>query len=388
VKRKAKKKAAPRSAAIVRRAAPAQAVDALSLGKIDALIAAYEKRGDIWGLLDLHAKGKGAEVALGEIAKRSKGEHDDGLRAQGRAMAAVLRIERGLGGLCGRIRSNTPKKKRARGAGQAPLPTLADVGITKKESSRWQKLAGMTDEQFSDRVRVALEKCGRASISAAGQPASESSKYSPDEHYTPRDYIDLVREVLGSIDLDPASNLKAQTTVGAARWYGTTEDGLSDEHPWKGRVFLNPPYSNPAPFVMKLLDALGTGDVPEAIVLTNNTTDTEWAQSLLEASAAVCFTRGRIAFDRPDSKANKGTRQGQIFFYLGNDPGSFISSFEEFSFDADKDPIKNAILRPASPLHVPEQAEAEEDEHAPDARAEEVVDEGEWFEDEQPAATA
>jgi hypothetical protein len=60
------------------------------------------------------------------------------------------------------------------------------------------------------------------------------------ERYTPGIYIDLAREVLGAIDLDPATCAQAQQTVRAARFFTEQGDGLQQE--WYGRVWLNPPY--------------------------------------------------------------------------------------------------------------------------------------------------
>ena len=47
------------------------------------------------------------------------------------------------------------------------------------------------------------------------------------------------RQVLGSIDLDPASCATANLVVKARTFYKKDDDGLV--HPWKGNVFLNPP---------------------------------------------------------------------------------------------------------------------------------------------------
>lgn len=333
----------------------------------------YVKAGDVPALRELEAKARGVETYV----RQKAGDHKESRELANGAAEAVVRIQRALGTLFVQtLKRGNPKKSRS-----APFK-LEEIGVTKKESSRWQKLAKVPEERFEDHIAVVRERCGRLTSTGLIAAASESKSYQPDEHYSPADYVELVREVLGEIELDPATSLRAQETVVAQRFYTKAEDGLA--HDWSGRVFMNPPYSDPAPFVAKLLEHLGTGDVPEAIVLTNNTTDTEWAQSLLEASSAVCFTRGRIAFDRPDSKANKGTRQGQIFFYLGNDPESFVAAFEEFNFDADKEPIRNAILRPASPLHVPEEDEAD----VVDDEAEEKPAAGDWFDEEQPEASA
>jgi len=92
-------------------------------------------------------------------------------------------------------------------------------------------------------------------------------------------YIESARKVLGGIDLDPASNVVAQQTVMAERFFTIDDDGLRQE--WTGRVWLNPPYSRGviSRFVNKLLTEYHAGRVTAAILLTNNFTDTKWWQA-------------------------------------------------------------------------------------------------------------
>jgi len=61
---------------------------------------------------------------------------------------------------------------------------------------------------------------------------------------TPRKYLDAARDVMGAIDLDPATSKEANETVEAALFYTEDDDGL--QQPWKGRVWLNPPYGGNA----------------------------------------------------------------------------------------------------------------------------------------------
>ena len=58
------------------------------------------------------------------------------------------------------------------------------------------------------------------------------------ECYTPAPIMEAARQVMGRIDLDPASKPTANKTVGATRFYDRDENGLS--MPWRGRVWLNP----------------------------------------------------------------------------------------------------------------------------------------------------
>ncbi len=72
--------------------------------------------------------------------------------------------------------------------------------------------------------------------------AQHSNKSS--EWYTPPEWIERVRTVLGGIDLDPTSSEEANETVRATRYYTKTLPGLRESEPWIGpNIFCNPPGS-------------------------------------------------------------------------------------------------------------------------------------------------
>ena len=62
------------------------------------------------------------------------------------------------------------------------------------------------------------------------------------EHYTPRRFTDSARVVMGSIDLDPASNEVANSWIQANTFYSLENQGLDKE--WTGNVWMNPPYDS------------------------------------------------------------------------------------------------------------------------------------------------
>lgn len=147
--------------------------------------------------------------------------------------------------------------------------------------------------------------------------------------YTPAEYIEAARQVMGGIDLDPASSDIAQETVKAGTYFTAETNSL--DKPWHGRVWLNPPFSMPLiqQFVDKLLAEWTAGRVSQATVITNNATDTGWFQKLLVESKLACLTKGRVRFYSP---VNDGLapRQGQAFFYLGHQSDRFVETFREF----------------------------------------------------------
>ena len=153
------------------------------------------------------------------------------------------------------------------------------------------------------------------------------------ERYTPAAYVEAARAVLGTIDLDPTSSDQAQRTVKAVQFFTEKDDGL--KRMWLGNVFLNPPYHRElAPlFVNKLVEEVKARRVTQAIMLTNNSTDTEWFRIAAEASNAVCFTNDRVAFTTP-AGGEVAPTQGQAFFYLGPDVARFVEVFGKIGFIA------------------------------------------------------
>lgn len=149
------------------------------------------------------------------------------------------------------------------------------------------------------------------------------------EWYTPPKYLEAARDVLGGIDLDPASSDAAQQLVQAARYFTKEDNGLRQE--WRGRVWLNPPYSRGVLclFVSKLLQEYRAERVSAAIMLTHRFTDTRWFQEAGWACAALCFTRGRVKFIGSDGSIAAPT-QGQAFFYYGDNRFLFKERFREF----------------------------------------------------------
>ena len=150
------------------------------------------------------------------------------------------------------------------------------------------------------------------------------------EWYTPPNIIDRAREVLGHIDVDPASNLIAQEWIKADTFF--TEDTNGLDKPWKGKVWVNPPYSSSLikKFTKKFLDEYINGNVVEGIMLTNQGTDTQFNIPLQKGLQA--YTNGRISFLQPDlTEKGKGSR-GSLFTYLGPNPKKFIEVFTRDNF--------------------------------------------------------
>jgi hypothetical protein len=96
---------------------------------------------------------------------------------------------------------------------------------------------------------------------------------------------------------------------------------------------MNPPFKSGLieRFVGKLVDSFSSGDVQAAIMLTNNCTDAKWWHLAAQAATAVCFTLGRISFDKVEQAAPvNGQPRGQCFLYFGDDYDAFKQTFRQF----------------------------------------------------------
>jgi DNA N-6-adenine-methyltransferase (Dam) len=206
--------------------------------------------------------------------------------------------------------------------------TLEEIGISKMQSSRWQKIAAIPDDVAQKKIDAAVELASETLL--RGKARATALLHTGDEEsYTPACYLDSARRVLKKIDLDPASNDLAQETVKAEKYYTREMDGLGQT--WTGRVWINPPYTARVinTFVDKLLLHLERGEVSAGIMLTNNSTDTSWFHKAAAQAAAICFTAGRINFFKPDGSQSSPTN-GQVFFYFGNSRKDFMSEFFQY----------------------------------------------------------
>jgi ParB family chromosome partitioning protein len=213
-------------------------------------------------------------------------------------------------------------------------PTLADMGITKKLSSRAQKLADVSEEKFESalgewRERVQEDK-ERMTSDLLGEKAHVSHATGNNEWNTPIKYIEAARLAMGSIDTDPASSKIANQNVKAKLFFTADDNGLKKK--WVGNVWMNPPYAQPlmSDFAEAIASKFEKGEIDQACVLVNNATETAWFQRIAKVASIICFPSGRIAFLDQDGKAAGAPLQGQAILYLGSSHESFIKAFEGF----------------------------------------------------------
>ena len=252
-----------------------------------------------------------------------------------------IRTQRILGRLIqeGQKRGELRSRETAR-LKSSTIKELDDIGINKKQSSVYQKIADIPEGKFEahiaekkQNVEAAFNELTTAGILHFANTGAHVSNNSGDnEWFTPKEYIDAVKAVMGSIDLDPASCQIANTVIQAPKYYTAADNGL--EQDWIGNIFLNPPYAQPLidNFSNKLISEIKSQNTKQAIVLVNNATETKWFQLLASEAAAICFPKSRIKFWSPVKES--APLQGQAFLYFGSEIEKFINGFGKYGFIA------------------------------------------------------
>jgi DNA N-6-adenine-methyltransferase (Dam)/Protein of unknown function (DUF3102) len=258
-----------------------------------------------------------ADLVLPELAGRIEAEHQAVHRAARTALEHAAE--------CGRL---LIEAKSSVGHG-GWLPWIeANLSFGERQAQKYMRLAQNTDALPDANSNSHLTIDGALKLLSAGDNSHFRTSFTGQtEWYTPPTYLDLARRVLGQIDLDPASCDIVQKQVGAQRYFTAEDDGLAQ--PWFGKIFCNPPYSQPAimHFVEKLVAEVKAGNVEQAILLTHNFSDTRWFHLAVGVAGAVCFPRGRINFY--GSQGDAAPTNGQTFFYFGDAPEQFANVFAE-----------------------------------------------------------
>ncbi|WP_136487848.1 hypothetical protein [Vibrio sp. H11] len=177
------------------------------------------------------------------------------------------------------------------------------------------------------------------------------------EYYTDKLWVDAAREVMGGIELDPASSLTANLIVMADRFYDEATNGLAQS--WKAKsLWMNHPFhrgEKPCPtdrskcakktcktrghhidqaipgnmdWINKLIDEYENGHVEQAICITFGSTSEAWFRKLL--AYPQCFPNGRIQYYKPDGTLARGVTKGSVLTYLGPNVAMFDEVFSRY----------------------------------------------------------
>ena len=181
-----------------------------------------------------HAKDRVLEVYAAEIRMRAE-----------RRLGEMLAQQKANGGMAsGGEHGGRAKLDGSREEPSNPTPTLDAMGIDKKLSSRAQKTAAVTEDEFEQALAEHRDQSEPIAPKFFAKPHVSHNSQN-DEWYTPAWIMERAQRVLGGIDLDPASSSAANVTVGAKTFYDIDRNGLDQNWKTAQNIWLNPPYSQP-----------------------------------------------------------------------------------------------------------------------------------------------
>jgi hypothetical protein len=202
-------------------------------------------------------------------------------------------------------------------------------------AKNWDLLAEASRETVLEDGQILGINWGRDTIAQSKKSLkSAAAPANPDDWRTPntkeQPIINLVKQALGGqIWCDPCAD--AGHKVGAAVAFHKGDDGLKDVNIWRKTVFVNPPFSDPLPWVKKCCFSITRGDCSAAIMLMKaGTLNNQGTGNLIEKYAsAVCHWRGRINFLNDEGVAVKGSDFDCVLVYFGDRLDLFKKAFEQ-----------------------------------------------------------
>lgn len=269
----------------------------------------------------IHAKWK--EIVAEREVEQSRQE----------AEAAMVEMEKARAESQAREKAEAEAQRAAQDAENEEQRRIAEINHQKQVEAREK---AQQDEAAALQKQIQAKKKAKEAEKKLKNPSREGEKNvhvsnnsGENEWYTPKIYIEAARAVMGGIDLDPATSEVANRTVKASTYFTAQDDGLSREWPI-GRIWMNPPYSQPlmGQFAEKMAQEIERGS--ESVVLVNNATETVWFQSMAGVCTAICFPRGRIRYLTPDGEPANSPLQGQAIIYSGPNADKFDDEFSKF----------------------------------------------------------
>lgn len=143
-----------------------------------------------------------------------------------------------------------------------------------------------------------------------GSTLLQSSAPDTDCWLTPRH---ILRE-LGEFDLDPCAAGENPGWTGARFVFTADMDGLQQPWPSSARVFMNPPFSNTTPWLVKHSNhGIGISLIPASVE------SRVWRSHVWPKAKAVLLLHGRTRFCNPDGTNTTGRPLRSIALIAWND---------------------------------------------------------------------
>lgn len=145
------------------------------------------------------------------------------------------------------------------------------------------------------------------------------------DYFTPPELVDAARAAMGGIDLDAASHPKANRTHKIPKYFHLHYSAF--ENDWAGRVWLNPPYGNNAPWFACIERYLTSGAVSQLCMLSPMWAfTTEIAKPVMRLSSATVILSPTPKF-WGNAEGRTGRNDPHAIVYFGDRVDAFLRAF-------------------------------------------------------------
>lgn len=111
----------------------------------------------------------------------------------------------------------------------------------------------------------------------------------------------FVLRALGTFDLDPAACAEPRPWATARQHFTVYDNGLIK--PWRGRVWLNPPYGQPE-IIGRWMRRMADHGCGTALIFARTETEL-FFETVWRRASGCLFLEGRLTFHHPDGRAAK-----------------------------------------------------------------------------------
>lgn len=158
-----------------------------------------------------------------------------------------------------------------------------------------------------------------------------SQKAGIKDYFTPPEIVDAAREAMGGIDLDAASHPLANRTHKIPDYFHTGRSAFHND--WHGRVWLNPPYGNNAPWFERIVEFVDSGAVEQLCMLSPMWAfQTRIARPVIERASGLILLSPTPTFWGNREPDKTGSNQPHGVIYIGHNSQRFHQAFARFGF--------------------------------------------------------
>lgn len=141
--------------------------------------------------------------------------------------------------------------------------------------------------------------------------------WTKDQYGTPPEIWERVQAVLGEVELDPCADVQSAVRAKKNIFWSRGQDGLTTSWKRYRTIYMNCPYSHPAPWANRLCERVDMNPGARTMSLLPGTPATGWYRQLAQhpkTTAVICFAQ-RIRFWKEGKAASKPRGESTMFVH-------------------------------------------------------------------------